>query len=273
MERKKLIDERDLSLEKSNDLAILIYSCWKNSDMWIIFNTLFQKYWKECAYKLILVTDKFLGNAEEYDFDDIVVLDSNWHDMIMKGIEVAGTPYVMLWMDDYLLCDYVKNDDIEYFLKFAKQYNAANFRLIESATIPSFTYDKNSELNYYVPGTAYSMSTQVGLWNVEFLKKNVKKEWSAWDFERKGSIEIKDYQHPLLAPKEYVFPYEEGVRKGKWMVAGAMLCQRNGIKLDTSVRPIMSNLEMAKIYFQGAILEWNPTLIVKIQNLFYRFRK
>lgn len=260
-------------MNKSKELAILVYSCWKNSDMWLILQKLLKKYWSDCNYKVILLTDKYEGEKTQYGFDDIVALDSTWYEMIMAGIEVAGTPYVMLWMDDYLLCDYVKNDDIEYFLKLTKQYNAANMRLIESATIPSFTYDENSELNYYIPGTAYSMSTQVGIWSVEFLKQNVKKEWSPWDFERKGSIEIKDYQQPLLAPKEYVFPYEEGVRKGKWMVVGAMLCQRNGIKLDTSVRPIMSNMEMAKIYFQGAILEWNPTLIVKIQNLLYRFRK
>lgn len=65
---------------------------------------------------------------------------------------------------------------------------------------------------------------------------------------------------------DYEFPYEEGVRKGRWMQQGAKLCRRNGIKLDTNIRPVLSNLEMAKIYFLGAILDWNATRVVKIQN-------
>ncbi len=71
----------------------------------------------------------------------------------------------------------------------------------------------------------------------------------------------------ILVALDYEFPYEEGVRKGKWMQQGAKLCRRNGIKLDTKVRPIMTNLEMAKIYFQGAVIDWNGTLVLQIQNL------
>ena len=74
----------------------------------------------------------------------------------------------------------------------------------------------------------------------------------------------------MLAPKNYTFPYEEGVRKGKWMVAGVNLCKRNGIDISVSGKPVMSSLEMAWIYFQGAILEINPNLIVKIQNWFVK---
>lgn len=42
-------------------------------------------------------------------FDEIIVYNGNWYEMIFKGMEVTNTPYVMLWMDDYLLCDYVQN--------------------------------------------------------------------------------------------------------------------------------------------------------------------
>ena len=46
--------------------------------------------------------------------------------MIMKGIEVAGTPYVMLWMDDYLLCDYVNNYYKNKIDEFKKEVNDGN---------------------------------------------------------------------------------------------------------------------------------------------------
>lgn len=258
---------------KSAELAILIYSCWKNSDMWSISYKLLNKYWPDCKYKVILLTDKYEGTKEQYGFDDIVVLDGTWYDMIMAGIERAGTPYVMLWMDDYLVCDYVKNQDIDIHIEIAKKYNAANIRLMESPTIIANVYEDDSEYNYYEPGTAYSFSTQVGIWDVDFLKRNIKREWTAWDFERKGSVEVKDYNQPLLASRSYVFPYEEGVRRGKWMDNGVRICKRNGIEIDFSKRKPMSNFDLAWIYFKGGILSLNPTLVVKIQNIVERLIK
>ncbi len=257
-----------MRMEKSRELSILVYSCWKNSDMWNIFLTLFNKYWPNCDFKMILLTD-YLGDTKYYDrFDEIVVLDSNWHDMVIAGIKKAKTDYVMLFMDDYLICDYIKNDDIMKYLKFAREYDVANIRLMESPTIKAAPYTVDSKFSYYEPGTAYSFSTQVGIWNSEFLTKNIKSNWSAWDFERIGSIQVKDNKHPLLAPLDYTFPYEEGVRRGKWMDNGVRLCKRNNIKLDFEKRPAMTNFELSWIYFKGALLEINPNFIVKIQNLF-----
>ena len=98
------------------------------------------------------MTDKYNGKGEAYDFDDIVVCDSNWHDMIMAGIECAGTEYIMLWMDDYLLCDYIQNEDIAYYVEKARKHHAANLRLAESPTIPSKVFEGDRELNCYKPG-------------------------------------------------------------------------------------------------------------------------
>lgn len=257
-------------MEKSKDLTILLYSCWKNKDMWEIFMTLFHKYWADCRYKIFLLTDRCDGKREDYGFDEVVVCDSSWHDMIMAGIRQADTEFVSLWMDDYLLCDYIRNEDIEYYIAKARRHHAANIRLAESPTVPASVYGKDAELNFYKPGTAYSFSTQVGIWNADFLKKNVKKEWSAWDFERKGSIEVRDIKHPLLASRNYTFPYEEGVRRGKWMDNGIRLCKRNNIKLDFAKRKPMSNFELAWIYLKGGILGLNPTIAVKLQNLLQR---
>lgn len=254
---------------KTEQLSIIIYSCWKNRDMWEIFSTLFSKYWKDCPYPIILVTDKYNQTEKKYVFTKIVERDDTWAKMIKEAIRQAETAYVMLWMDDYLLCDYVSNDDIRVQLERAIGYHAANFRLVESPKC-SGNYEGHENIGYYVQGEAYSLSTQVGIWDVAYLCKILKDEWSAWDFERIASLQKEDQVQPILAALDYVFPYEEGVRKGKWMDGGAKLCRRNGIRLDANIRPIMSNKEMAKIYFQGAILDWNSTLIVKLQNAFFK---
>ena len=263
-------------MEKSNKLAIIIYSCERNSDMWEYFSILFRKYWKDCPYQVLLVTDHFFGknpgvydnDRERYVFDKIVVDDNDWAHMLKSAIKAADTPYASLWMDDYLLCDYIDNQVIEEKIALTQKYHAGNIRLVESPMIPSKQYGQDKNTGYYEEGTAYSICTQVGIWDVNFLNQYMKDGWSAWDFERVGSIEIKDKEYPLLVTLDYMFPYEEGVRRGKWMDNGVRLCKRNGIKLDFQKRPAMSNWELCKIYFKGAVLEWNPTLVVKLQNLF-----
>lgn len=250
-------------------LSVIVYSCWKNRDMWKIFSQLFQKFWRDCPIQIILVTDLYQQTQEQYVFTKIVQIDDTWAKMIKAGIKEANTPYVSLWMDDYLLCGYVENKDIEKQLERAIKYNAANLRLTESPACHGH-WKRHKNIGYYKRGRAYSFATQIGIWDSSFLEKTLNNEWSAWDFERIASLEKKgsrlEDKQPVLVALDYEFPYEEGVRKGKWMQQGAKLCRRNGIILDTKVRPVMTNLEMAKIYFQGAVLDWNGTWIVRVQN-------
>ena len=256
----------------NEEMSIIIYSCWKNRDMWEIFSILFNKYWKDCPFKIVLVTDKYTEQNKRYVFDDIVVLDDTWGRMIKFAIERTATPYVMLWMDDYLICDYVSNDEVLRQLVRMQESNAVNLRLTESPRCQG-AYRGSTAIGYYESGMAYSISTQVGIWNAELLKYSIKDEWSAWDFERIGSLKRIFYDSPILVSLDYEFPYEEGVRQGKWMEQGVKLCKRNGIVLDKRKRPIMSNWEMAKVYFKGAILDINPTLIVRLQNIIIHLKR
>lgn len=259
-------------MDKSDKMSIIVYSCWKNRDMWEIFSKLFLKYWKDCRYPVILVTDEYHQSENQYVFTKIVEKDDTWALMVKEAIKQADTPYVMLWMDDYLLCDNVLNNDIEKQIERAIEYKAANIRLVESPKCKGL-YKNKEQIGYYQQGEAYSLNTQVGIWDADYLYKTIDDGWSAWEYERIASLQKDDQEQPILVALDYVFPYEEGVRKGKWMVAGAKLCQRNGIQLNTSARPVMTNLEMAKIYFQGAILDWNPTMVVRMQNWLNKFKR
>lgn len=264
----------------NKELAIIVYSCESNSDMWTVFSILFRKYWADCPFEVVLATDCYKGRpqgvytdeTEETVFSKIVVCDGEWSHMIRTAIDASGTQFVSLWMDDYLLCDYVREDILEYYIKIMYRYHAANIRLSGSGPWPGLYVTNTEGIGIWKPGTAYSMCTQVGIWDVDFLRKNIKSGWSAWDFERIGSLEIKDKGHPLLVALDYVFPYEEGVRRGKWMDNGVRLCKRNNIVLDTNKRKQMSNFELAWIYFKGGILDINPTLIVKMQNVYTKFK-
>ena len=250
---------------KSKELSIIIYSCIRNKDMWSIFSTLFRKYWNECNYKIYLLTDRF-EEDQNYVFDEVICIDSDWSDMILTALRKINMPYVMLFMDDYLLTGSVKNEDIENALEITQKENAANLRMCYTSLIKADPYDADRRCEQYMPGTAYSLSTHVGIWDTAFLKKIIKPGWSAWDFERIGSLEKQKFEQPILRLKDYTFPYIEGVRKGKWLPEGIRTCIQNNIDLDYKVRPKMSYKENMIVLLKGLIIKANPDLILYIQN-------
>lgn len=254
-------------MKMDDRFAILVYSCIKNSDMWTPFIKLLKKYWPDRKYRIILLSDKAPDRVE--GFDAVVAIDGSWYEMIMAGLEVAKTPYVSLWMDDYFLYDHIDNASLDKQLDNAEKYNAGNIRFIESSIVPSRRWRKDKNYNIVKPGTQYSLSTQIGIWNTDFLKKNLRPDRSAWEFERKTSLENADRNHLLLVCRDYDFPYEEVVTKGKWTDNGVRFLRRERIDVDYKRRKAMSSFEMAKLFFFKGILEMAPGFIVICQNCIY----
>ncbi len=166
------MDEIGGADKMKDKLSIIVYSCWKNRDMWEIFSKLFRKFWHDCTLQIILVTDTFQETGRPYIFTKIVQIDDTWAKMIKAAIKEAQTPYVSLWMDDYLLCDYVQNKDIDNQLRRAMKYNAANLRLIESPPCQGH-WQRHKNIGCYRRGRAYSFATQIGIWNSNFLVKTI----------------------------------------------------------------------------------------------------
>ncbi|MBQ3671873.1 MAG: hypothetical protein II921_10445 [Treponema sp.] len=252
---------------KSSELSILVYSCWKNRDMWDTFLPLFKKYWPDCAFQLVLLTDKLECDESRYAFDKIIALDGSWHEMITNALSECKTQFVMLFMDDYLFWGKMENEPIESFVSAMKTYDAANIRFTKSAFTKLVDFAPDARFKQVVPGSAYSLSTQIGIWNAEILRSYMNKEWSAWDFERIGSLEIKDFSHPILETVDFRIPYSEGVRKGKWLPDGIKVCEANGVKIDFARRPKMGFVDYFIVNAKTRILKLNPNLVQKMQNL------
>ena len=251
---------------KSADLSILVYSCWKNRDMWDVFLPLFRKYWPDCAYSLVLVTDRLECDAGRYAFDRIVAHDGTWRDMVSLALRECGTPFVMLLMDDYLFRGTQENGPMESFIAALRAYGCANIRLTKSAFTALEDFAPDPRFRRVVPGSAYSLSTQAGIWNASLLLRYMREGWSAWDFERIGSLETRDRAHPILEAADFRLPYTEGVRRGKWLPGGIRVCRANGIALDFKRRPKMGVLGRLAVRAKALVLRASPDLVQRAQN-------
>ena len=254
---------------EENELSIIVASCDAYSDLWHPFSALFRTYWSDCPFEVVLVTESEVVDKEKYVFDRVVACGRGmgWADRLTAGLNQVKTPYVIMLCDDYLLCDQVDTDKINGLLCLAKKYRAGNLRMIQNPK-HSRVFSEAEDLGEYAKGTAYCVATQAGIWDVAFLKQLAKGYNSIWEFERLGSFQCVGLEQPILGTRRMAFPFEDAVHKGKWEEFGVRLCDRNGIEIDFSRRGKMSNLMVAKEHLKGAILDMNPNLVVRLQNLF-----
>lgn len=177
----------------------------------------------------------------------------------------------MLFMDDYFLKSQIDTSNIQKYIAICQKYNAGNLRLFSSTYCK--TKDFSPEVGQVVEGSAYSISTQAEIWNVDFLQNIIHENWSAWDFERLGSLCLVNLRQPILYTKNYTFPYVEAVRRGKWLDDGIKLCTRHGYKLDFYIRAKMSFGEKIIIFVKGTLLKLMPKTILKVQRFLQEIRK
>lgn len=252
----------------NRDCTIVVCSCDKYVDLLGPFAALFRKYWPDCPFETVLVTETAL--ADKLCFDRVIACGPgmNWASRLEKALADVETPYALMLCDDYLLSAKVDTAQMLSRLAQAKAHNAANLRLIPNPKPgPGNSRPAADGLFEYRKNTAYCIATQTGFWEHRFLRGLAKGKSSIWEFERHGSFEIGDEPRPLLVTPTQEFPFVDAVHKGYWEKAGVALCKANGVDIDFARRtlpPLRVRAIEALKDLVFAIFPW--TLIVRVQN-------
>lgn len=252
---------------KNNDCTVLVCSCDKYADLLSPFVTLWKKFWPDCPFETVLVTE---SDPKVSGFDRMILCGGgmNWASRLDKAIDEIKTPYILMLCDDYYLSEKVDTNRILERLGQAKSLDAANLRMIPNPR-PTSGNSKpaNEGLFEYRKDTAYCIATQAGFWNRGFLKKLAQGKSSIWDFERYGSFEVADDSRPLLVTPTKEFPFVDAVHKGHWETFGVAVCRDNGIALDFTKRTLPPLKVRIVEGIKGLIFAIFPvTLIVRVQN-------
>ena len=250
---------------KSNDCTVVVTSCDAYRDVERPFLTLFRKYWPDCPFELVLVTE----TAATGGFDRTIATGTGktWCQMLVEALDEIDTPYVLLLMNDYLLDAQVDTANILRRLGQARAFDAANLRL--NPNPKGRTAWRDTDLLEFPKNVAYCVSCQTGFWRRDYLASLARRNKSAWEFERYGSFMVGDVAQPLLVTPTREFPFVDTVHKGHWVPDGVALLRRNNIDYDFSVRapqPFGVRVREGLKSLVFAIFPW--TLIVRVQNVF-----
>ena len=254
---------------KDKDCTVLVTSCDGYSDVAAPFIVLFRRYWPDCPFETVLLTETVAPPAGDAAFDRVIATGKGkcWCEMLAEALEQISTPYVILQMDDFYFSTQVDTANILRRLAQAKEFDAANLRLVPLP--PGRTPFPGTDLREMPKDVAYCVTCQTGIWNREFLLGLARRNKSAWEFERYGSFMVGDERRVLLVTPSKEYPVLDTVHKGYWEPCGVRVLKENGIPYDFSRRgqpplPVRVKEGLKKLVF--AIFPW--TLIVRVQNVF-----
>lgn len=244
------------SYSTSNNLAVLILSCDKYSDVWVPFFCLFFKFWPDCPYPVYLVS-----NLKVFEDSRVVTIctgfDRDWSTNTIQALNQIPESYVLACMEDYLLTKPVNTQAIERILQYVINKQIGCFRLFP---VPGPTHGDLAvagyESGYIKKGTDYSVSLQAAIWNKEIFQKIMLAGESAWELEIKGSqrssyLDVDFMSLRSFNMKQLPFIYFcTGVVKGYWLREAVDLCNSYNISVDLQARSM-----------EPILVRWKRTVI------------
>lgn len=242
--------------ESLRDVAFVIASCDKYSDLWpALFGQIF-KYWPDIPYKIYLI-----ANHKKYTDHRVTTLlagdDLDWSSTVVKSIDQLQEKFVLFWVDDAFLNNSVVtdrvNDLVDWFID-------GGYNFLRMRPNPQPKEWLRNDIGFLGPEGAYRVSLFATLWQVNILKAILVRGESAWQFEVNGSERSKNYDH-FYCTRDEVFNYWHGVERGVWIRPTAKALERSGYQLDYHRRRCMGQREnLALLYrlFKSWVLHQIP---------------
>jgi hypothetical protein len=241
-----------------DNIAILVVSCDRYSDLWEPFFSLFWRFWPDCPFRVYL-----LANTVPFSHAKVTSLlvgtDHSWSDNLLCGLGRLTEEYVVILIDDLLLIERVDTAAITEVLEDFARRGGDYLRMNPS---PQPDRPLNHLMGYVSKGTIYRTATVSSVWSRQMLLGLLVSGETAWDFEIYGSLRSDAYDG-FYSTHKALLPAVNAVIKGKWE-RGALAAVRSlGVNIYTANRPVMASLEW--FWFRFCLLRTRLLLLLPPQ--------
>lgn len=254
-----------------SNTCVLISSCDKYYDLWDHFFHFFEKHWPACPYPVYLAT-----NYKTYQRKNVRQvfsgINSTWSEETQVVLKQLPYEYIIYLQDDYFILKPVDQPAINRLIEKMVLHKAAYLRLFP-APGPDVAFNDN-ELGLISSGSSYRTSLQGAIWQKENFISLLDKKENQWQFEVNAGQRSSNYLFLSLKPQQGNFKYHRypvtyyyltAVIRGKWRRGAAAICKNEGLKLDTTYRPVESYSEALYQYIYQSM----PLLLKKIFDFLY----
>ncbi len=204
---------------KNSNIAILVVSCDKYSDVWGVFFEAFLKYWPDCT-KNIYWGSNYQAFSHERVQPLLIGEDRDYSSNLINMLNRVKEDWVIMWIEDLILCKPVDDLYVNRILSQAIDHNVSYLKL--AATYP-WSYEnsfKGEIFDTLPPNIKYRVGVGLTFWNKQALLEILRPGESAWDIEKRAGFRSSLTSDIYCAWRADIenppFNYINTIVKGKW---------------------------------------------------------
>ena len=261
-----------------SDLVIVcpFYSGYK--DLWLDFIKLFKKYWNNCPYDLVIVSD--FNENDEIEGVKVIAAgsDAEYSKKIQTALSQINSKYFLILLEDFFFSKTVCNNEFEKIVEYIKDNDVKYYSMPMSEFSGNYKGKRiegnNRDLRTISPKAKYTLTCQPAIWDTEFLRKVIlKSNYNAWIFEgiytKSKEAHSEEFLAKCLANVGNPLNIKHGALQQKMIPDTVNYFKKNGYEFCTN-RTTLSQ----KDYFKHKIkIFFISMLPYSVQNIFSRFVK
>jgi hypothetical protein len=207
------------------------------------------KYWKDLPEQIYLISE-----TEDFEIESVKIKvfkfgrGHDWGDLLYSALSMIDTKYVFFSLEDFFVCREVDEESLEKCMEIMDADDGiAEIRLKPSSDKTLVEETRFGVFRKATEDTPYRVDTQFALWRREVLLELVRKNETAWEFEKNATKRAKDTEYTFLwnyskipnSIENMIIPYhldakehfKEGysIAWGKWLWNNKQLFEQNGI--------------------------------------------
>lgn len=233
-----------------SNVAILISTCDKFSDLWDEHIALLKKNWKGEMWDVFLVTDK--QTSRSYEGVKIISAgeDKDFPMRIKFAVAQIDSAYILLTLDDYFVIDEVHSNRLQELVERSIKDNISYLKLYDRRKTNPKKYEPLQNLVSIDLNKKYAITLYPAIWERNFLYESVQKDMTPWLYEPSLTKYARDKHAICMFSHSGVFNILDVVRKGKVLHKADRYFKKN--EIDIGNRPIIGWKTEVKL----AVMDW-----------------
>ena len=204
-------------------ITLLIGTCNKYSFLWNNFIKLSEKYLTfDCDKKIFVSETK---KVENENYETILPGDwVSWSDRILAALDKIDTKYTFFVLDDYYFVEKIDEKEMKFHIDLLEKESGNKVMFdykCPHLSLGKKIIDNKREIYELNNDSNYLTSVQPSLWKTSFLKECMQSNWSPWEFESKGTENIKGKDNKIYLAVRNQKPY-----------ANILTSTKNGIQIQ-----------------------------------------
>jgi hypothetical protein len=239
---------------KNDDLAILVSSPDSYNEVFRIFLKLFNKYWANCEYELILA-----NNVLNYDDSKVTVINCgedamSWCQRTVHAVQKINKKYFIVITEDSLISEYIDSNEISNIIKIMDLYSLQYYKLYPKPNANGRLFHGLPHVHEILKKQPYGRNLNTAIWERSYLLKCLGDGTeTGWQIEEKWLREAyhaeKGSFDNCVADDRNVLHTIHGVAKGKWLPTALKRLKTIGYEVEVGTRGVIPKRDEFAIFF------------------------